>query len=442
MGYRELTKGSESISGEKFDVVIVGAGVIGLSCAYHVISEEPNSKVLVVDKALSAGQGDTAKSAAAIRNVFTSEVNRLLASTSIDFYSHVQNDMKFSVNLDLVGYLWLLTSQMVEHFSPIIDRLRKSGVALKVWEEEELSQMLPGARLSVSGDDEEAKMMHLESIKKAVLGIKCGTIAPEKLVEFYEREIRKMGVEIRYGERVTSIMIEPTPRLNLAWEPLVWQRTNVTGVRTSKSEIRAPRTILATGSWTPSLLDPMGIDSHIRTKKRQIFTFRGPQISSLLNTKGFNEQGVLPMTILPPCGIYMKPNRAEKSFWVGVSDYMGRTFTFDEDPVAEDDFFKYNIYPVISHYFPSFVDARPFNKWAGHYDMNTIDGNPYIFGDSGLVVVTGCSGSGMMKADAIGRIVAAACAKKDTATLYGGQHFKVSRLGVEARDVEPEEFVI
>jgi len=437
-----LTKRSESILGEKFDVVIVGAGVIGLSCAYHIISQEPTAKVLVVDKAPSAGQGDTAKSSAAIRNVFTSEVNRLLADTSIDFYSHVQNDLKFPVNLDLVGYLFLLTSQMFEHLSPIIDRLRKSGVALRIWEEKELSQMLSGARLEISSDDEEAKIMHLESIRKALQGIKCGTIAPEKLVEFYEREIRKMGVEIRYGERVTSIMLEPMPRLNLAWEPLVWQRTNVTGVRTSKSEIRAHCTILATGSWTSGLLDPLGIDSHIRTKKRQIFTFRGPQISSLLNTRGFNEQGVLPMTILPPCSIYMKPSRAENSIWVGVSDHIGRTFTFDEDPVAEDDFFKYNIYPVISHYFPSFVDARPFNKWAGHYDMNTIDGNPYIFGESGLVVVTGCSGSGMMKADAIGRIVAASCAKRDTATLYGGKHFKVSRLGVETRDVEPEEFVI
>jgi len=437
-----LTKRSESISGEKFDVVIVGAGVIGLSCAYHIITQEPTAKVLVVEKAPSAGQGDTAKSAAAIRNMFTSEVNRLLADTSIDFYSHVQNDLKIPVNLDFVGYLWLLTSQMFEDLSPIIDRLRKSGIAVRIWEEKELSQMLSEARLEISSDDEEAKMMRLESIRKALQGIKCGTIAPEKLVEFYEREISKMGVEIRYGERVTSIMMEPIPRLNLAWEPLVWQRTNVTGVRTSKSEIRAHCTILATGSWTSGLLDPLGIDSHIRTKKRQIFTFRGPQISSLLNTRGFNEQGVLPFTIVPPCGIYMKPLRAESSVWVGVGDHIGRRFTFDEEPIAEDDFYTYNINPVISHYFPHFKDLRPFNKWAGHYDMNTIDANPYVFRDSGLVVVTGCSGSGMMKADAVGRIVAAACAKKDIATLYGGKHFKVSRLGVETRDVEHEEFVL
>jgi glycine/D-amino acid oxidase-like deaminating enzyme len=97
---------------------------------------------------------------------------------------------------------------------------------------------------------------------------------------------------------------------------------------------------------------------------------------------------------------------------------------------------------ITSHYLPYFKDVRPFNKWAGHYDLNTIDGNPYIFEDSGLIVANGTSGSGVMKADAIGRIVAAAQARKDIATLYGGKHFKVAKLGVETRQVDPEEFII
>jgi len=437
-----LTRASGTVTKEKYDVVIVGAGVIGLSCAYHILSQEPSARVLVVEKALSAGQGDTAKSAAAFRNVFTSEVNRLLADTSVDFYSHIQNDLNFPLNQEFVGYLWLLTSEMFEHVSPIIERIRKSGVALKIWEKEELTKILQGARLDVSHQDEEAKMMKLETITHALQGIKCGTIGPEKLVEFFEGEIKKMGAEIHYGERVNSIIVEPTPKLNLAREPLVWQRAMIAGVKTSRDEIRAECTITAAGGWTPILLDPLGIDSHIRTKKRQVFTLRGPKVSALLHTKGFNELGVLPLTLVPPCGIFMKPSRADNSIWTGVSDYIGRAFTFEEDPAAEDDFYTYNIYPVISHYFPHFVDVRPFNKWAGHYDINTVDANPYIFEHTGLIVVVGASGSGIMKADAIGRIAAAAHAKKDIATLYGGKHFKVSRLGVETRNVEPEEFVI
>jgi len=51
--------------------------------------------VVIVEKATSAGQGDTAKTVAGIRNTFTSEVNRLLSETSIDFYKHVQEEVKF-----------------------------------------------------------------------------------------------------------------------------------------------------------------------------------------------------------------------------------------------------------------------------------------------------------------------------------------------------------
>jgi hypothetical protein len=47
-----------------------------------------------------------------------------------------------------------------------------------------------------------------------------------------------------------------------------------------------------------------------------------------------------------------------------------------------------------------------------------------------------------MKADAVGRIVAAAQFGKDTAMLYGGKQFKVARLGIETRQVESERFVI
>lgn len=435
-----MAKTSESMPRDRLDAIVVGAGIVGLSCTYHILSQEPDSNILVIEKAPSAGQGDTGRSGAAIRTTFTSEVNRLLSDTSIDFYSHVQDDLKFPLKLEFVGYLWLLTSSMVERYSSIIRCMRRDGVPLKVWKTEELSHMLPRARLSVSRDDKEAEIMRLESIAGALQGLKCGTIGPERLVEFYEREIRRMGAKILYSEPVRSLVVGP--KLNIPGEPLVWQRARVTGVRTSRRELEAERIILATGAWTSGLLDPVGIDSHVRTKKRQVFALRGPQVRSVLHTNGFNEQGVLPLTIVPPCSIYLKPSRPDESIWVGVSDYVGRQFTFDDEPIAEEEFYLYNIHPVVSHYFPALVNTRPFNKWAGYYDMNTIDANPYIFEDSGLIVAVGTSGSGIMKADAIGRIVAAAYAKRDIASLYGGRHFKVSRLSVESRDVEPEEFVI
>jgi len=413
-----------------------------LASAYHILSQDTGRRVLVLDKAASAGQGDTAKTVAGVRNTFTSEVNRLLSETSIDFYTHVQNDLKIDLHLEFVGYLWLLTDKLVTRLEPVVSRLRKDGVALKFWEGKELSEMLPQARLTLDSGDEEGKIMRLSSITAGLQGLKCGTLAAEKLVVFYEQEIRKLGGSIRYRECVDSLIVEPLQKLGLPKEPLVWQEPKVMGVKTDHGEIRAERTVLAAGGWSTGLLNSVGIDSHVRAKKRQVFVVKGTSVSKLLYSKGFNDSAVLPLTIIPPHLIYMKPNRAEGTFWVGVSDYVGGAFTFEEEPVAEDDFYTYDIYPVMSHYFPHFKDVRPFNKWAGHYDLNTIDGNPYIFEESGLIIANGTSGSGMMKADAIGRIVAAAQANKEIATLYGGKHFQVAKLGIESRQVEREEFVI
>jgi FAD-dependent oxidoreductase domain-containing protein 1 len=430
------------LESQEFDVIVVGAGIVGLASAYHILSQDPGCRVVVVEKSTSAGQGDTAKTVAGIRNTFTSEVNRLLSETSIDFYKHVQEELKFDLRLDFVGYLWLLTAELAAQVEPLVHRMKKDGVALRVWQPDQLSKMLPQSRLTIDSDDQEAKIMGLSSIAMGLQGLKCGTLAAEKLVEFYEREIRKLGGSMQYGERVNSFILEPRHKLGLPHEPLVWQDARVEGVVTNRGEIRAEQTVLAAGSWSTDLLNNLGIDSHVRTKKRQVFALKGTDVSNLLFSKGFNKQGVLPMTLIPPRLIYLKPNRSEATFWVGVSDYVGRPFTFDDEPTAEDDFYTYNIYPIMSHYFPHFENVRPFSKWAGYYDLNTIDGNPYIFEDSGLIVADGTSGSGMMKADAIGRIVAAALAKKDIATLYGGRHFRVGKLGIETRQVEREEFVI
>ena len=82
------------------------------------------------------------------------------------------------------------------------------------------------------------------------------------------------------------------------------------------------------------------------------------------------------------------------------------------------------------------------NKLAGLYACNTIDGNPYVFERYGLIIISGCSGSGIMKADAIGRIVDAIYQGKVEAELYGNVKFKVDDIGVENRNVENEEFTL
>jgi glycine/D-amino acid oxidase-like deaminating enzyme len=162
----------------------------------------------------------------------------------------------------------------------------------------------------------------------------------------------------------------------------------------------------------------------------------------LLRTKGFNEHDTIPFTILPKGEVYFRPVKRENCVWVAAVAGFGRGFGLEEEPTAEETYYNQQIYPVLSQYFPCFTNLRPTNKWAGFYDVNFLDATPIIARVENCIITTGLSGSGVMKADAVGRIATALFDDKDEATLYGNRTISTAKVGLTNRAVEPEKFVI
>lgn len=419
---------------------MIGAGVIGLSTAYHIKESNPQLSVLVIDRSPTTGQGDTAKSMAALRDTFTSDVNRELARSTIQFYKHVQNEVGFNLNLDLVGYLWLLSQKQYTAYESIANQMRTQGIRLKVVERDELAALIPDLVLDPSS--EQSKILALESIQKAVLGLDCGTVAPELIVQFYENEFKKLGGEFQFGTEAKFLHLGAKNPLGLPGEPFTWQDKVFKGVETNHGTILADTIVLATGVRTPTLLDPVGIDCLTKPQKMQIYQVRGESIRNLLRTKGFNEQGTMPFTILPKGEAYFRPVPGERSFWLSSPARIGHPFKLEDEPSADESDYTYNIYPIVSEYFPCFRNLRPVNSWAGFYDVNSVDGTPIVTRVSNCVLATGLSGSGIMKADAVGRMAAALTEGKEEAKLYGDRRISTLRLGLTNRSVPKEEFVI
>jgi len=425
---------------QHYDVLIVGAGVIGLASAYHIKLAHPNLAALVVDRKSAPAQGDTAKSMAAIRDTFTSDVNRVLAGSTIDFYKHVQTQLGFDLSLELIGYLWLLTQPQFKLFESIEAGMRKQDVQFKLLEREELTAKIPD--LSLHPASEQSKLIGLEPVYKAVQGLDCGTVAPEKIAKFYETEYRKLGGEFQFGIEAKSLRLVAAKSLDLPGEPYVWQDKTIAGIETNNGTITADTTIIAAGARTPMLFDPLGIDCLVKPKKRQVFQLRSSKLERLLNSKGFNEQDTIPFTILPRGGVTIRPVRGERGFWVAAADEIGRAFSYEEEPMAEEAYFTMNVHPILSEYFPCFSNLRPTSSWAGFYDINSLDATPIIDKIYNCIVATGMSGSGIMKADSVGRMVAALFDEKSEATLYGNRAISTSRLRLTNRDIAKEHFVI
>jgi len=426
----------------RYDVVVVGAGVFGLATAYYIKKENPKSRIVVLDKFGGPGQGNSAKSAGAFRNIFASETNFLLADSTIDFFAHVQGKLGHDLGLSFHGYLWLLTETGYRNQKESFSLMERRGVSMRTFEKEDLHKRMPDLADFEKGD-EEAELMGLEPVERGVQGLKCGSLDVDRLVRFYEAEFKKLGGEVHYNTLVKRLVLKPTRELGLPREPLVWQDAYVAGVETARGEeVYADKVVVAVGAWANTLLNPIGLDAFMRPKKRQIFILKDPKLRNLFRAKSFNKEGVVPFTILPKGGVFFKPEVYEEALWVGCADNIGRAFELEDDPQPELSYYTGNLYYELVRYFPCFKDVQPINMFAGQYALNSIDKIPYVFEEANMIYVGAGSGSGVMKCDALGRIAAALYSGEKEAILYGGQTFKVSNISVKERKIEKETFVI
>ena len=96
----------------------------------------------------------------------------------------------------------------------------------------------------------------------------------------------------------------------------------------------------------------------------------------------------------------------------------GMAYCFCRHPLKK---YIKNIKPILDNYFPAADNSRITSSWAGYYSYNTIDFMPYIFNSLNIITVSGTTGSGIMKGDSIGRVVASRYKHDRATTLYGGK---------------------
>ncbi|HOT78191.1 MAG TPA: FAD-dependent oxidoreductase, partial [Candidatus Wallbacteria bacterium] len=220
----------------KYDVIIVGAGVFGMATAFYLKQTDRALNVMVIDREGGAGEGNTCKSAAGIRNTFSSPENVILTNTSINKFEDIEKK-GFGLNIKMCGYLWLMTDDKFKKSQDAIYAMKENGVDFSVLFAEEL-RAIPGLNIDNYSSDE-CQMMGLSRIKSGLLGKKCGSIDPGAIVSYYENEFKKLGGITKFNTKVESLILEPEEKLDIPGEPLVWQEPKIAGVRTANGEIYA-----------------------------------------------------------------------------------------------------------------------------------------------------------------------------------------------------------
>ncbi len=424
---------------QEHDVVIIGAGIYGLATAHYLLNENPDLNCLLIDKMRNICQGNTSKATSMYRDAYSNPINHQLARASILFFQHLQNEEEITVGLERLGYLYLLSREQWKQTEPILNEMT---VDHEVYTASDLESKIPELQTSVRGKEDNPCPEELPDIYRGIYYTNCGKLEPSLIANYYFQSFKEKGGAYLFGVKVKRIIVEGKKDYGLRGKPKIWQAAELKGVETSRGTIKCKKLIVTAGAWTPNILDPIGIDVPVKGKKRQVFQIRHPSLKEFLRNPHFNGKSI-PFIILPVGSVYIRPNLHHASIWVGCSDNLGRALTRKEDeldnPKVEADFYEYEIHPVLATYVPILEKLKVEHEWAGHHTYN-VDKVPFIFRAPELpdIIVSTGGGSGIMKADSIGRITAAVYFGRDEAVLFDGTRFPVKNVGLINRCVNKE----
>jgi sarcosine oxidase subunit beta len=371
-------------------VVVIGGGVIGTSIAFH-LAEAGARDVLVLDRGM-LGAGSTAKAAGGVRAQFSDELNIRIALRSLDAFEDFGRRPGWEIDLEQVGYLFLLTTPNdVAEF--------ERSVAL---------QRSLGAPTELVGPDEAARLCPLIDTRDVLAASYCprdGYCTPDAVVQGYAAGARSHGATIVTDCAVTGI------RGGL--------------VRTARGDVATDTIVCAAGAWSAGIAELVGVDLPISPLRRQIL-FTEP-IAGVPRD--------MPMTIDFETSFYF--HREGPGLLMGMS-YADETPGFSTE--RSDDWLP-DLRAAMARRTPGLLDVGIKGGWAGLYE-DTPDHNALIgemtVGGARFVYATGFSGHGFLQAPGVGEIV------RDM-VLGGRPWVDVSELGVDrfaAQRLRPEHNVV
>src|SRR5579859_3091240 len=133
----------------KADVLIIGAGIMGASCAFRL--SERGLKVAVLEAQVAPAMGSTGRSVAGVRVQYTEEVNARLSWESIQEYRRFQELYGEDAGYRPIGYLFLVPPERWdEHLESV--RLQECiGAPVHVLTLEEAQHLIPFDTTGLAG---------------------------------------------------------------------------------------------------------------------------------------------------------------------------------------------------------------------------------------------------------------------------------------------------
>jgi sarcosine oxidase subunit beta len=353
------------MSSHTADVIVIGAGIVGASVAYH-LAKRGCTNVLILEKADAAVTGSTALSAAGVRHLFSNEVNIRLSKYSIERLKYFTEETGGYSDLRQIGYLFLINNEETWKEFQEQSKLQKSlGVKVELLEPQDVLKFVPG--------------IQLDDIVGAAFGPEDGFCDPYGIATGYLKRARELGARISLSSPVTGAQLSAD---------------RVTAIETPKGMVSSEYVVNACGAWSGKVAALFGIDLPVQPVRHHAFmTESFPQ---------FPEP--IPLTFDVNSGFWMR--KSQDSILFGMSN--------PNEQAGEKLNIDWNWLPTVLdagiNRFPLLENARlaKSKSWAGLYEISP-DHNPILGRHPEMqnyFHASGFSGHGVMHSPATGMLIA------------------------------------
>lgn len=343
----------------KVDVAIVGGGVIGWSGAYHILSQQPNASVVVLERNPTFAMGSTGRAAGGVRAQFGSPINIQLSLYSISAFERFEQVIGVDIAFRQFGYLLVASNETTQNDMEAAVRLQAElGVDVALLGRDQVADIAPYIR----SDD----------LLAGAFSPRDGYLDPHAVCAGYHRAARQLGAQ--------------------AWNSVEVSGGHATYVETSEGSLSVGRVVLATGHWSRDVARSFGIDLDVAPVKHQLaLTSAAPALPE-----------ALPMVVDLSTTFHFR--REGAGLLLGYDDPLA-------DPSDRSEGFDFRFLDHIAepgmHRLPALAELAidPKKCWAGFY-AETPDHHAVIGIENGIILCTGFGGHGVMHSPAAGRGIA------------------------------------
>jgi sarcosine oxidase subunit beta len=371
---------------DRAEVVVVGAGIMGLAIAYH-LAREGVTDVTVVDRGYLCG-GASGRNGGGVRAQWSSEANVRLMQESIRLCREFAGAMKINVWFRQGGYLFVArTAKVRAQLEASVALQNTCGLATRMLTPKETARVVP--ELDASG------------IEASSYNPDDGVVFPWPFVWGYAQGARRLGVEIApwhevvgietSGSRIEAVRVRPTGERARAGSEAV--------VRT----LRTHRVVNAAGAWSPLVAAMVGVKLPNKPHRHEI-----------CSTEPL-KPWLKPLVADLSDGLYFSQSTRGEIVG-GISNaYVPEGL----DATSSHGFLgKYA--RALVRMCPVLADVKVLRQWAGCYDL-TPDSNPIVGPVDGVDEfhqASGFVGHGFMMAPVVGKRLARSIAKGTEEPLF------------------------